>query len=160
MKERLLISACLLGEKCRYDGSGNYTSGVERLREHCVLVPVCPERLGGLPTPRVPAERVGEKVMSKAGTDVTEAFRIGAESAMEAARSHGISLALLKERSPSCGFGYIYDGSFSGRIISGHGVTAELLARNGIRIYGESHIEELLEEMGQIPSKETEISGF
>ena len=160
MKEKLLISACLLGEKCRYDGGGNYTPGVERLRGRCELVPVCPERLGGLPTPRTPAERAGEKVMSKTGTDVTEAFRTGAEKALETALAHGIHLALLKERSPSCGRGYIYDGSFSGKIISGDGVTAELLARNDIRIYGESHIGELLEEIGGFSSKEIKTGDF
>ena len=147
MKGKLLISACLLGEKCRYDGSGNYIPGVERLRERYELVPVCPERLGGLPTPRTPAERVGERVLSKVGEDVSDAFRIGAERALETARAHGVHLAVLKERSPSCGCGYIYDGSFSGKIISGDGVTAELLAQSGIRIFGESRIEELLEEM-------------
>ena len=147
MKEKLLISACLLGEKCRYDGGGKPIPDVERLRERCELVPVCPERLGGLPTPRTPAERVGERVMSKTGEDVTGAFRTGAEKALETAVAHGARLALLKERSPSCGCGYIYDGSFSGKVISGDGVTAELLARSGIGIYGESHIEELIEEM-------------
>lgn len=147
MKEKLLISACLLGEKCRYDGGGNYTPGVERLREFCQLVPVCPEQLGGLPTPRTPSERVGERVLSKTGTDVTEAFRTGAERTLETALSHGVRFAMLKERSPSCGCGYIYDGSFSGRIIPGNGVTAELLAQNGIRIYGEGCIQELLEEI-------------
>lgn len=144
MKPKLLISACLLGEKCRYDGGGNYVPAVEKLREKYELIPVCPEQLGGLPTPRVPSERVGERVLSKTGADVTEAFRRGAMRALEIAQTHGAVQAVLKERSPSCGCGTIYDGSFSGRLVSGDGTAAELLKQNGIAIRGESRIEELL----------------
>ena len=106
------------------------------------LIPVCPEQLGGLPTPRIPAERVGDKVLSRTGADVTAAFRAGAERALEAAQ--GTGKALLKERSPSCGCTCIYDGSFTGQVIPGQGVTAELLARHGIKLYGESQVDELL----------------
>lgn len=142
MREKLLVSACLLGENCKYNGGNNYSPDVERLRERFEIVPVCPEQLGGLPTPRIPAERVGDKVLSRTGADVTAAFRAGAERALEAAQ--GTGKALLKERSPSCGCTCIYDGSFTGQVIPGQGVTAELLARHGIKLYGESQVDELL----------------
>ena len=146
MKEKLLVSACLLGERCRYDGGGNYVPAVEKLREWFELIPVCPEQLGGLPVPRTPSERIGTKVMTRDGADVTEAFRLGAEHTLEAAQRAGAAFALLKERSPSCGSGWIYDGSFHGKVIPGMGVTAEVLARNGIKLYSESRIEELLKK--------------
>lgn len=144
MKRKLLISACLLGERCRYDGGGNYVPAVERLRERYELVPICPEQLGGLPTPRTPSERVGERVLSRTGADVTEAFRRGAARALETARERGITLAVLKERSPSCGCGVIYDGTFTGGLAPGDGVAAELLKQSGVAVCGESRIEELL----------------
>ncbi len=144
MKEKLLISACLLGHSCKYNGGSNYTPAVEALRGLYELIPVCPECLGGLPTPRDPSERVGNKVLSKSGADVTAAFTEGAERALKSAREHGAALALLKERSPSCGCGTIYDGTFTSTVVPGNGVTAELLLENGVRVYGESRIDELL----------------
>lgn len=111
------------------------------------LVPVCPEILGGLPTPRTPSERQGERVVSKTGTDVTAAYRKGAEEALRLARLFGCRKALLKERSPSCGRGQIYDGSFSGRLIPGDGVTARLLEQEGIAVFGESQLQQLLETL-------------
>ena len=143
MKEALLISACLLGENCKYNGGNNYTAAVETLKEHYELIPVCPERDGGLPTPRESSERLGDKVVSKSGKDVTEQFMRGARIAFSAAKEHNCACALLKERSPSCGCGAIYDGSFSGTVIPGDGVTAELLKHNAIRVYGESEIHKL-----------------
>lgn len=138
MKERLLVSACLLGEKCKYNGGNNYSPGIAALRERFELIPVCPERLGGLPVPRIPSERVGERVLDREGADVTEAFRLGAEKTLEIAAAHGIRRAVLQERSPSCGCGMIYDGSFSGRLVPGMGVTAQLLADNGVQVLGGS----------------------
>ncbi len=111
------------------------------------LVPVCPEILGGLPTPRTPSERQGERVVSKTGADVTAAYRKGAEEALRLARLFGCRKALLKERSPSCGRGQIYDGSFSGRLIPGDGVTARLLEQEGIAVFGESQLQQLLETL-------------
>ena len=108
------------------------------------LVPVCPEILGGLPTPRTPSERQGERVVSKTGADVTAAYQKGAEEALRLARLFGCRKALLKERSPSCGRGQIYDGSFSGRLIPGDGVTARLLEQEGIAVFGESQLQQLL----------------
>lgn len=111
------------------------------------LVPVCPEILGGLPTPRTPSERQGERVVSKTGADVTAAYRKGAEEALRLARLFGCRKALLKERSPSCGRGQIYDGSFSGRLIPGDGVAARLLEQEGIAVFGESQLQQLLETL-------------
>ena len=111
------------------------------------LVPVCPEILGGLPTPRTPSERQGERVVSKTGADVTAAYQKGAEEALRLARLFGCRKALLKERSPSCGRGQSYDGSFSGRLIPGDGVTARLLEQEGIAVFGESQLQQLLETL-------------
>jgi len=147
VREKLLISACLLGENCRYSGGNNYEPLTEALGERFELVPVCPECLGGLTSPREPAERVGERVLSRTGEDWTAAFYLGAERTLEIARREGISRAVLKERSPSCGCGAVYDGTFTGAVVRGDGVTAELLKAHGLRILGESRIGELLQDI-------------
>lgn len=149
MMEHLLISACLLGAQCRYDGQSKPVLEMVALSEQFDLVPVCPEQLGGLPTPRTPAERIEERVITQDERDVTAEYRRGAEQALHLARLCGCRIALLKERSPSCGSGTIYDGTFSGGLTAGDGVTAALLRENGIAVYGESEIERLLEEHGQ-----------
>ena len=140
MKEPLLVSACLVGVNCKYSGGNNALPPelLAALEEKYRLVPICPERDGGLPTPRLPSERRGELVVNRAGEDVTEAFRRGAQFALETARREGCRLALLKERSPSCGSGEIYDGSFSGTLIPGDGVAAALLKEHGIAVFGET----------------------
>ena len=140
---------CLLGVNCRYDGGGKAIPELEELMELAELIPVCPETLGGLPTPRTPSERKDGRVVSRDGRDVTEAFRRGAGEALKLAELFGVNCALLKERSPSCGSGMIYDGSFSGGLIPGDGVTAELLKANGIAIFGESRIQELIDMLGR-----------
>ena len=147
--EPILISACLLGASCRYDGGSKPVLSVEALMGRYQLVPVCPEQLGGLPTPREPSERQGDSVVMKSGIDVTEQYRRGAEQALHLARVFGCKKAVLKERSPSCGSGTIYDGTFSGGLTAGDGVTAALLREKGITVYGESEIGRLLEEHGQ-----------
>lgn len=139
----LLVSACLLGLCCRYDGCAKPNAEVLALREKHALIPVCPEQLGGLATPRLPAERKGERVVTRAGFDVTEEYVRGAQQALELAKLLQCQAAVLKERSPSCGCGQIYDGSFSKTIIPGDGVTAALLKANGISVYGESQVHEL-----------------
>ena len=144
MKESILISACLLGVRCRYDGGSKPQEPILRLMEKYTLIPVCPEQLGGLSTPRLPSERLADRVVMKDGTDVTAAYRRGAEEALRLAKLFGCKLAVLKERSPSCGSSTIYDGSFSGRLTGGDGVTAALLRENGIAVYGESALESLL----------------
>lgn len=143
MREKLLVSACLLGENCKYSGGNNYNPAVEALKERFELIPVCPEQLGGLPTPRVPSERVGDRVLNREGADVTDAFRLGAEKTLEIALAHGVRRAVLQERSPSCGCGMVYDGTFSGKLVPGQGVTAELLRKNGIQTCGGSGVDEL-----------------
>ena len=140
---KILISACLLGSCCRYDGASKAHPLAAALAECQTLVPVCPEQLGGLPTPRPPAERRGNRVVTQSG-DVTEQYRRGAEEALRLARLYGCTAAVLKEKSPSCGSGRIYDGTFSGTLTDGDGVTAELLKENGIKVYGESELEKLL----------------
>lgn len=140
----ILVSACLLGVRCRYDGASKPNEAVLKLMERHTLIPVCPEQLGGLATPRPPAERQGEAVRTQSGTDVTEQYRRGAEEALRLCRLYDCRAAVLKERSPSCGSGAVYDGTFSGTLTDGDGVTAELLRANGIPVYGESALEELL----------------
>lgn len=142
---RLLISACLLGTCCRYDGASKPHPLVGQLAECHTLVPVCPEQLGGLPTPRPPAERRGDRVVTKTG-DVTEQYRRGAEETIKLCKLLGCQAAVLKERSPSCGHREIYDGTFTGTLAPGDGVTAELLTSHGIPVYGESQISDLLEK--------------
>ena len=145
MKKNILISACLLGCPTRYDGRSIPCESVIKLAEKYNLIPICPEIYGGLPTPRIPSERVGDKVMMKDGADVTENYKRGAESALMIAKMMNIDLAILKEKSPSCGVGKIYDGTFSGTLTSGFGVTADLLRNNGIRVIGETEIEKIEE---------------
>lgn len=146
MKEKLLVSACLLGINCKYSGGNNRLPEAEALAARFELVPVCPEQLGGLPTPRPCAERVGERVINRAGEDVTAAFRLGAERTAEIARSGGVRRALLQERSPSCGSAQIYDGAFTGALVPGKGVTAELLEARGVTVYSGSQAGALLAE--------------
>ena len=139
----ILISACLLGVACRYDGLSKPLDReiIEKLKEQYHLIPVCPEIMGGLPTPRIPSEiSSGRKVLRKDGEDVTENYIRGAKEALRLAEIFECDTALLKEKSPSCGAGKIYDGSFSKTLTSGNGITAELLQKNGIRIIGESKI--------------------
>jgi len=140
---RILISACLLGICCRYDGASKPHPAALALAERHELVPVCPEQLGGLPTPRPPAERRKDAVCTRE-TDVTAQYHRGAEETLRLCKLFRCEAAVLKERSPSCGHGEIYDGTFSGTLRPGSGVTAERLAAEGIPVYGESQIEKLL----------------
>lgn len=142
----ILISACLLGVNCRYDGGGKLIDQIDQLKEIYNLIPVCPEIYGGLQTPREPAEIVNGKVLNRKGEDIHEKFRRGASETLHLAKLYNCKYAILKERSPSCGFGEIYDGTFSGNLVKGNGVTAELLSKNGIKIIGESEVENFLRE--------------
>ena len=141
--ENLLISACLLGVECKYSGGSNALpeETIEKLRTRYRLIPVCPETAGGLPTPRDPSERLGERVVSCRGADVTAQFKKGAEAALTLARRYGCTTALMKEHSPSCGSGLIYDGSFLGKLVKGDGCAAELLKAAGVSVVGENMIE-------------------
>ena len=136
MKETVFVSACLLGLPCRYDGRSKPHQAIIALSEHFHLVPICPEQLGGLPTPRTPSEYNGKQVRMQDGRDVTAAFKRGAESVLSLARIlHPIG-CILQDRSPSCGVGARYDGSFTRTLTEGDGVTAEHLCTAGIAVIG------------------------
>lgn len=139
----ILVSACLLGCPCRYDGKSKPHESVLTLLGEHTLIPICPEQMGGLATPRPPAERKDGGVFTENGGDVTEQYRRGAEEALHLAKLYGCTCAVLKERSPSCGSGQVYDGSFSRTLVAGDGVTAALLKANGITVLGESEVENL-----------------
>lgn len=148
MPVRILVSACLLGAPVRYDGAGKALGHplLDRWQAEGRLVPVCPELMGGLPVPRPAAEIAGgdgdavldgrARIRTRDGADVTDAFRAGADAARDAARAAGCRFALLMPRSPSCGTRDIHDGSFSGALVPGRGVTAALLVRDGVAVYG------------------------
>ncbi len=140
MKPTILVSRCLLGESCRYDGGSNASAAVMRLSSEYNVIPICPECDGGLPTPRTPSERCGCRVLMRDGRDVTAAFERGAVRALALARAHAIAFAVLKARSPSCGKGEIYDGTFTHTLTEGDGVTAELLLREGYQVFTEKEI--------------------
>ncbi len=141
----ILVSACLLGENCKYDGNNNFNKNVLKLKEYFNIIPVCPEVFGGLPIPRTPSEVCGNRVVTSDGADVTAAFADGAERTLYIAQEKNCPAALLKERSPSCGCGRIYDGSFTSNLVDGNGITAELLIKNDIRVFGESQIDKLIQ---------------
>lgn len=137
---RILVSACLLGCACRYDGGSSPSLEVLKLSAQHVLIPVCPEQLGGLPTPRPPCEIRGDRVLTRAGEDCTAAFRHGASEAMRLYRLLGCERAILKRRSPSCSPDLIYDGSFSGRLTNGSGLFARLLLAEGQPVCSEENL--------------------
>lgn len=140
----IIVSACLAGINCKYDGGNNYNRKVAAMVAKGEAIPVCPEQLGGCPTPRQPCEIAGgkgtevldkrAKVIDKEGRDLTCKFIKGAHETLKIAELTGAKAAILKDRSPSCGIGSIYDGTFSDKIIAGNGVTAELLLRKGIKL--------------------------
>ena len=139
----ILVSHCLLGEPCRYDGASRLDRQVLELHKagH-TLIPVCPEVLGGLDTPRAPAELQPDgRVVNGDGEDVTAAYRVGAEAALRIAREQGCTLAVLKARSPSCGCGEIYDGTFTRTLKGGWGVTARLLLEAGVTVMDEENLD-------------------
>ena len=131
---KYLISACLIGDNCKYDGGNNLNDIAKKLYHSKLALPVCPEELGGLTTPRIPAEIVNQKVISKEGIDVTNEYKFGARIALKTALDNDIKIAILQSRSPSCGSKTIYDGTFEGNLISGEGVTTKLLRENGIEV--------------------------
>ena len=146
-EEVLLVSACLAGRPCRYDGRDNLVPSIRDLVSSGRAVCVCPETLGGLPTPRVPAEITENgRVVNRDGKDVTDAFRRGAEEALRLAAACGCRRAVLKARSPSCGRDVIYSGRFDGTLANGSGVTAQLLMKNGITVLTEEEWTEALRQ--------------
>ena len=134
----ILVSSCLCGVNCKYNGGNNEDKRVAKLMDTHTVICVCPEVLGGLSTPRTPAEIVGDRVVTKDGEDVTEAFYKGAEKALEAAEKYNVDMAILKANSPSCGCGKVYDGTFSKTLVEGDGVFAKMLKEKNIRVYSEN----------------------
>lgn len=137
----ILVSACLLGLSCRYCGDGNYHQTIDHLKEEHHIIPVCPEQLGGLPTPRASVEILQGRAINCNGEDVTEQFEKGAEEVLKIAKMFDCKKAILKSKSPSCGFGIIYDGTFSKTKISGNGFTAQCLSDHGIKVCSEMDFE-------------------
>lgn len=142
--EKILISACLVGDNCKYNGGNNLNPQIEALLEKYELIPFCPEVEGGLPIPRNPSEIKGDRVVMNNDKDVTREYELGARKALMLCLYLKIKIAVLKERSPSCGTHQIHDGSFSNKLIDGMGVTARLLKENGIKVYSEEEISQLL----------------
>lgn len=145
--EKILISACLVGDKTRYDGKGKRSPYIEELLEHFELIPFCPEMEGGLKCPRERSEIKNDAVITESGRDVTHQFELGAERAYNICLYLGIRYAILVENSPSCGSNKIYDGTFRNRLINGEGVTARYLKAKGIKIIPDTKIEEFLERI-------------
>lgn len=152
MKPKILVSSCLLGHLVRYDKREVPFKDPRFLKwqQEGRLLYICPEVEGGLPTPRPPAERQEQRVMNTEGTDVTRQFEKGAQAALQLAQEHQISIAILKQNSPSCGSQFIYDGSFSGRKVQGEGVTAALLRQHGIHVFGEDQLDEVERELTRL----------
>ncbi len=131
---KIMVSACLLGRKCKYNGGDNFSEKVAVFVEGHEVIPVCPEVAGGLPVPRLSCEIVNGVVTDTEGKSRDKEFRVGAERCLQLAKEKEIDFAILQSRSPSCGVGRIYDGTFSGRLVEGSGVFAALLQENGFRI--------------------------
>ena len=136
--ENIIVSACLLGVSCRYDGNSKPNEKIINLKEKYNLIPICPEIMGGLPTPRMSAEIKDGRVKTENGIDVTEEYKKGADEALKLARLLGCKKAILKENSPSCGCGKISNGEFTRTLKDGNGITAELFIKNGIDVFGEN----------------------
>lgn len=144
--KKILVSQCLCGgEPVRYDGKSKQERDPRFLKwkEEGRLIPVCPEVFGGLPVPRTDAQRSGEKVIARDGRDVTDEYISGAKEALRLAAEYDVICAVLKEKSPSCGSHVIYDGSFSGRLIKGQGIAAEMLENAGVRVFSEEQLEQV-----------------
>jgi uncharacterized protein YbbK (DUF523 family) len=135
-----LVSACLVGINCKYNGGNNYNEKVLELVKNGQAIPICPEQLGGLTTPRNPSEIVGDRVLMNDGTDVTINYQKGANEVLELCKKLSITKVILKSNSPSCGCGTIYDGTFTGTKVNGNGITTELLLKNGIEVITEKDL--------------------
>ncbi|HHE38227.1 MAG TPA: DUF523 domain-containing protein [Candidatus Cloacimonetes bacterium] len=136
----IIVSACLAGINCRYDGENNFHPKIIKLVEEGNAIPVCPEQLGGLSTPRIPAEIIGDKILNENGEDVTEFFLRGALETLKIAKLVSCQKAIFKSNSPSCGSGKIYDGTFSGKLTDGKGICTRILEKHNIRVITENDI--------------------
>ena len=142
------VSACLVGKNTKYDGGNNYNKYVIEYLKDKEVVLICPEVFGGLPTPRIPSEQLNDKVINSKNEDVTKQFNDGALISLKKLQEENVNVLILKERSPSCGYKKIYDGTFSKTIIDGNGVFASLALKNGFTIYTESDIENIIKKNG------------
>lgn len=142
--EKILVSACLIGDKVRYDGRGNYNPNIKYILENFDVIPFCPEVEGGLPIPRIPSEIKNGEVINKEGKNVTRNFVEGANKALNIVSYFNITTAILKENSPSCGVHNIHDGNFNNKLIEGEGITTKLLRQHGVKIISENEIEQFL----------------
>jgi uncharacterized protein YbbK (DUF523 family) len=140
-KEKIIISACLAGVNCKYNGQNNYNQKIMNIIKNNDVILICPEQLGGLSTPRNPSEIRGNRVINNCNEDVTDNYNRGAEEVLRLCKELNIKKAILKSRSPSCGKGIIYDGTFSHKKIQGNGITAALLIKNDIEVLTEEDIE-------------------
>ena len=137
---KIMVSACLRGENCKYNGGNNLSEKVLNYVKGHEVITVCPEVMGGLPIPRVPAEIVNNVVTTKDGQNVDKEFRLGAEKALQIAKENQVDLVILQSRSPSCGSKQIYDGSFSGKKINGQGIFAKMLTENDFQVMDEEDL--------------------
>ena len=136
---KIMVSACLLGDNVKYDGSNNKNTKLIEFLNDYEIIKVCPEVLGGLSIPRVPAEIQNNKVINKEGIDVTKEYSLGARKTLEIAKKNNIKIAILKKNSPSCSSNKIYDGTFNHKLIEGDGITVKLLKENGIKVFDEDN---------------------
>ncbi len=146
--DNILVSSCLLGLNTKYNGSNNYVPLIEEIKKHYNVIPICPEVLGGLSTPRNPSEINGDKVISNIGLDVTKEYLKGAQIALDTAIKYNCKIAILKDKSPSCGR-ISYDGTFTKTLIDRNGITYNLLRSNGIKVYTENEINEILNNLDE-----------
>ncbi len=140
----IVVSRCLIGENCTYAKKNNLCKELLELYNEGKVIPVCPEVLGGLPIPRTPCEKIGDKVIAKDGIDRTYEYQKGAKIALDTCLKNNVKIAVVKAKSPSCGKGKIYDGTFSHTLVDGNGVFVEMLLEHGIKVYTENEIEEVL----------------
>lgn len=144
--KKILVSRCLYGgDPVRYDGKSKAETDPRFLKwkEEGLFIPVCPEVFGGLPIPRVDAQRVGDKVIARDGRDVTEEYMKGAHEAVRLAKEYDVICAIMKEKSPSCGSNKIYDGTFEGNLIEGQGTAVELLKKEGVKVFSEEQLDQV-----------------
>ena len=139
---KYVVSACLLGDNCKYNGGNNYNENVCKFLSNKEYIKVCPECLGGLSIPRLPSEIIGDKVINSSNIDVTLNYKKGAEETLKICQNENINCAIMKSRSPSCGCGKIYDGTFSKKLVDGDGITVRLLKEHEIKVLSEEDINE------------------
>jgi len=146
-RDVILVSACLLGAKVRYDGEKKKNKRIDELLQYYDIIPICPEMDGGLPCPRKPCEIIKDKIVTEDGEDCTAQYQLGANNALTIAKRKKVKFAILKENSPSCGTHKIHDGTFTKNLINGMGLTAKTLHENGIKVYSENEIDELIAQL-------------